>query len=181
MRRFLTAMVVAVSLSAHFTTQAGATNDDGYRVPNGQNLRLSYIGTSPQAWINAMEWVRGIVLEPTDLTTFGSINRNPWDVKINAADYGNTNWAGQYQCAAGFQYGTVFVCTDGRVRLNNRLSKAPGGSWDDIEMRSLACEEMGHAIGLDHRNIGSNDGCMSQSWSQTGFTSHDISHINSWY
>jgi len=56
--------------------------------------------------------------------------------------------------------------------------------YSTTEARSLLCEEMGHSVGLDHRFLPPNDpdpGCMSQDWTETNFTSHDVNHLNTWY
>lgn len=179
--RIAVALVLALAALLAFDAQpVAATNDNGRRVPNSGNVRFAYVGTMPQIFINASEWVRGNVIHPTDLTTSGAINMNPWDVKVGAADYGAVSWVGQWQCMSEWWNGSVWICTDGRVRYNLYPPKAPGGTWDDIEARSLACEEMGHSIGLDHRT--ESDGCMGGDFTQTGFSYHDrVLMVNAWY
>lgn len=72
-------------------------------------------------------------------------------------------------------WGSQTVCTQGRVRLNQY--QAP---YTNTEAKSLACEELGHSVGLAHSGE-VNTSCMSQQWDQTQLSTHDRAHLNAIY
>ena len=174
------ALVGALSLAA-LAEPAGAANTLNVRVPNGSDLRMTYYVLSTR-FTNASDFVRINRLNPTDINATRTADTTIRTVNLHDTDYGNTGWSGEYQCMSGFSYLGVWVCEDGRVRYNLSSSVAPGGSYDDTEARSLACEEMGHAMGLDHDyGAGGVGSCMSQNWGATDYSSHDREQLNAWY
>jgi len=65
-------------------------------------------------------------------------------------------------------------CDKANVRLANAFFKNHGNPGD----RYLTCHEVGHAIGLKHRNAAA--GCMYNcvDVSTAAYTPHDIDHLN---
>ncbi len=94
-----------------------------------------------------------------------------WDVCTFDSDYGNTGWVGVNQCA-GTTTGSHpnQVCSLAFVKYNTRFGVNSA--------KSLACEELGHSVGLRHRftNLVS---CMSQQGED--LIPHDTNHINANY
>jgi predicted Zn-dependent protease len=65
-------------------------------------------------------------------------------------------------------------CEQHDVRINNNVTD----EYSTTNDRSLLCHELGHAIGLAHRN--SQLSCMMNPNSEvTYYSSHDLNHINS--
>ena len=70
-----------------------------------------------------------------------------------------------------------------RYNLNYKASKYPG----DTAQRDISCHELGHVLGLRHANSTTGDpnwasSCMVlNSTTHTTTTSHDRSHVNSYY
>lgn len=112
-------------------------------------------------------------MNPTQLTTqYVSLSEAYLNIVDN--NYGDSGFSGLWDCATGPNTG---VCDRGDVIFNTCGCAAPGGSYGTTERRSLACEEMGHGVGLAHRRYG----CMSQDWDRTNWTNHDVNHVNDWY
>lgn len=155
---------------------AHASNDLGVRMPDGTPMYL-YRNDLTTGFFNAVEWVRQNDINPTDLTTLYASSISTAYVNIVDLDYGATGWYGLYDCATGPNSG---VCDRGDVIFNLHYSP-PDGSWSAQDRRSLACEEIGHAMGLAHRYPTPLVGCMAQQWDETDYTAHDVSHLNSWY
>jgi hypothetical protein len=166
---------VLLGTPALVATTAHASNDLGVRVPDGTPTYM-FRNALTTRFSNAVEWVRQNQMNPTDLTTLYASSVSSTYLNIVDNDYGNTGWSGLYDCATGPNSG---VCQRGDVIFNLWSGAAPGGSYDDTEARSLACEEIGHAMGLAHRYTEA--GCMAQQWSRTAWTTHDRNHINAWY
>jgi len=57
-------------------------------------------------------------------------------------------------------------------------------NWTAAKRRSVACHEIGHAMGLTHYNVYTNS-CMVQHLDTNNFPQglsfHDIGHLNAWY
>lgn len=69
-------------------------------------------------------------------------------------------------------------CDQHTVRIN--LNYTEKASTDTSEKRNLACHEIGHTLGLQHRDAA---GCMKQglSTTYTDYTDHDRAHLTAEY
>lgn len=135
-------------------------------------------------YVNAVNAVSTNIYNPTDLN--GTVQGD----QTNCADslghdvcafddpYGLTGWLGLMDCV-----GTVTGahpdarCSRNRVRFN--LSYADAVNFP----LSLACEEMGHAVGLRHDFSGAYTTCMIRPVNTlyTWWSPHDIAHVNAHY
>lgn len=171
-----TVAVVIVVLTLVSPAPAGATNDSGVRVPNGQDVGL-YYSNLDAAFETAVQWVRANRINPTDVQTIRK-SASAADMRLGLANYAwpPDQW-GEYQCVQGFSYLGVFICTDGRVRFHSNRA------WDATNRRDLACHELGHALGLAHRGDGA---CMQAvvpygAANNPGYGTHNLGHLNAWY
>lgn len=169
---FIAAACVAPVLVLLPTSPAHATNDNTVRVPDGTPVYL-YRNSLTTGFYNAVEYVRQNGINPTDMTSLYASGVSSTYINIVDNDYGPF-WFGMWDCATGDNVG---VCSRGDVFLN--IGVTPPGGWSDTKYRSLVCEEMGHGIGLAHRYT--ENGCMSQDWADTDYSSHDDAHLNSYY
>lgn len=170
--------ILAVSLVVVLTVAPGlpaGAHDTTQRMPDGTPAYLyrNYLTT---AWSDTVEWVRQNNWNPTDLTTLYASYVSSTYVNIVDNDYGATGWVGAETCGTGPN--NSGVCQRSDVMINQYPAYIPGGSWSLTERRSLMCEEMGHSLGMNHNSY---NGCMSQDWADSFYSSHDIGHINSWY
>ncbi|WP_372736208.1 hypothetical protein [Nocardioides sp.] len=132
---------------------------------------------------NAADHARNNVVSPTDMDA----PLNGSDVIVRDDDYTNVcgyNWwdpedigdttIGLYTCE---QRTTAGACDSAIIRLEETWGAQTTGDM----RRSLACHEVGHSVGLQHRaeNLPNGHGCMPaiingrQNWS-----THDRVHVN---
>lgn len=166
----ITALIVTTAPSVH------ATNDLGFRMPDGTPTYMLRNDLTT-GFSDAVEWHRQNNMNPTDLTTLYTTSIYETYMNIVDSNYGAIGWSGAYNCAS---WASGSICQRGDVYLNLYGGYVPGGSYDATERRSLVCEEIGHAVGLDHRKTVT-VGCLTQDWSRTSWTDHDNNHVNNWY
>ena len=149
-----------------------ASNLLGHRAGWDSTVKVNKVALSAQ-FNTQVNNVLSESVNPTDITLQIAIDQAAanWEVNIYDANYGDTGWAGHWNCQV---WGSMTVCTQGRVRLNQVVS------YTNQEAKSLACEEIGHSLGLAHSNE-VNASCMSQQWNQTKLSTHDRNHLNSIY
>jgi hypothetical protein len=93
------------------------------------------------------------------------------DVNIYDADYGDVSWAGRWYCA----FMNWSNCSAGIVQIDLVNGSPPQGNY----AKHLLCQELGHALGLDHT---SSTSCMNQSATTiTGYSDHDEFILDSKY
>lgn len=138
---------------------------------------------------NAVNWVRTNLINPTDLDTFyASSQTEQTDVVMFdeiytsfcedalGVEWTDDGFTGLLGFAACESLTPANRCEQQNVRLHwywFREHEAPGNRW-------FVCHEVGHAIGLIHRQGG--DGCISEPPTGTIgeriYTTHDLEHIN---
>lgn len=171
-----TLCVVGVSLLLLASTIPGAFgHDTTQRMPDGTPALL-FRNDLTAAWSNSVERVRTTDWNPTDLTTQYVTSLSAAYVHVVDNDYGPTGWSGAETCQTSPNNDGVCLLT--RVMINQYERYIPGGTWTATKRDSLMCEELGHALGMDHNDV---NGCMSQDWSDDFYSDHDIMHINNWY
>jgi hypothetical protein len=74
-------------------------------------------------------------------------------------------------------------CDRQKLRLNSRYVATYFNT--DARRRRMACHEIGHTVGLRHRNSSTQRGCMEDPFDPNDFvpltTTHDDDHLNGYY
>ena len=97
------------------------------------------------------------------------------EITVNAAFYGNNGWLG---IARLLQY-NASTCTIIRAEALMNRSYLDGSSYNETLDRHVACQEIGHTIGLDHRRRRNDHTCMNDRWlGYPNFDSHDAQVVN---
>lgn len=110
---------------------------------------------------------------PTDITP-SHFHDVTFEITAYDAYYGDFGWEGRAVCL-GYENE---VCTDG-VQVKTNLSYGP---YSQLESDSIMCEEVGHALGLDHDFMPpTGSTCMMQSPTVRRWAPHDKSLINGWF
>lgn len=170
MWRIIGVTVFAVVLVSVLAGSAIASNWLGLTAGSDSTVTFSqyYLTTD---FHDAFHWSDVNNVEPTDISTTLYHEASGKEVEIWDNDYGETEWAGGYVCET--ESGTV--CLKGIVYFNLYY-----GPYSPTQERHLACQEVGHAVGLDHSSEGSS--CMKPAaYSNTSFTSHDDGEVNAKY
>lgn len=114
------------------------------------------------------------------------------DVIATDVNYGNNSLVGWVYCPAN-NTGTggsspTRWCRGPRLKLNSYYYYSAYGYFDtETQRRRVACHELGHTIGLRHRDPAPADrGCMftyvHESYGAPAYIrGHDQNHINDWY
>ncbi|MBU2698571.1 hypothetical protein [Pimelobacter sp. 30-1] len=135
----------------------------------------------------AQSWTRSTLLNPTTLDTFPAESLND-STDVVSRDRYYTDWCTSVygDWTTDGVYGLIGITACYRTVANGRCDQQVvriSTTWFDYRGtpgdRFVVCHELGHAIGLIHRNTGS--GCI---WTGTGistlnnYTAHDLGHIN---
>jgi hypothetical protein len=172
------AALIAAGLAATAAT-AVATNfgAGGGIYYTDNNIVTFHYALLDGVFADSTNWVRINELEPTRLVTGTgtTTEESAADVSVFDANYGDSGWWGVAECMV-LQSATI--CEHHHVRIN-RFHSPGGDGWSATERRSILCEEIGHTLGLRHRDASGT--CMSQRWNETHFNSHDDDHINARY
>lgn len=135
---------------------------------------------------SAVAWTRTNLLNPTSLDTFPAATIGGADVVSRDRYY--TDWCVGYfgEWTTDGVYGTVGITACYATVANGRcdqqvirISNVWFDHWGTKGDRFAVCHEIGHAIGLVHRNTG--QGCI---WTGVGistlnnYTAHDLNHFN---
>lgn len=142
------------------------------RVNNGPYQDYFYYQLN-QGSADATTWNRQQNVNPTDINTSLITSHDPSEVAVMDDTYSET-WWGLAECniiAGGFN--GQDSCQHWHIRYN--LNKP----FTQTSKRSIACEEAGHSLGLEHDDRGSciKDGELTI----TSFSGHDITEINNFY
>ncbi|MFT3887357.1 MAG: hypothetical protein QM713_04235 [Arachnia sp.] len=180
----------AIVSATNFSGATGST--DKCKVNMADNsLHTFWYESLTTASSSAVNWARTNIYNPTDIdTTNAAARTSSVDVIVHDAGYvgawcggvwysnpGATNgWVGYVTCES--LYGNT--CEQHYLFFDTDYM----GPQSTTNERSLACHELGHTIGLLHRNnqTGVTGGCMPSSVNGlTRLTDHDIAHITSNY
>ena len=162
-------------------TPAYGTNVLGHVAGPDSSIRFNKINLSNN-FTSAVDFNDVNNIEPTDISSIMYTNA-AWgfgEVNIYDADYGNVIWQGNWSCRDWGAPGDG-ICDLGRVQFNQYW-----GPYPSQEAKSLACEEIGHSVGLDHSD-GSTvpdqwfASCMSQNPAEIYLSNHDETHLQAWY
>lgn len=99
------------------------------------------------------------------------------DARIHALDsnYGPTGWVGLAEPCFHCSRGNPTPWTHGHAKLNSYYSET------DASWQGIACQEIGHVIGLDHGDHGD---CMAKRYfspSSNNVGSTSVNHIRNYY
>lgn len=140
---------------------------DGYYVEHYQDLSISFE--------SAHDYARDSVFSPTDMfhpetNLHATSHIHAWDL-----DLGDTGY-----------FATVWCYTPNGERCSHshlRYNSWTGNGWTATKRKSVACHEIGHAVGLQHYDAYTS--CMVTLVAAHNFpttlSTHDKSHINSRY
>lgn len=194
-KRLIAFVASAVVVGSTFwaASTAGASNYSGNTRASGCTAlneadsadHSFYYQDTEQIMVDATNWARTNVYNPTDLSTGVVTSKTDrTDVIVHDGDY-NTYCGYDWCCDEG----------GGVIGLGNCLSTNWWGKCEQHQIRydndytrnvsawrrqSLACHEMGHTVGLAHRETDTS--CMTdKSVTSRYLSAHDKSHINSNY
>ncbi len=114
---------------------------------------------------------------PTDITRHQFLGCDIVDVRVVDGFYGVDDPAGWWHCHL---WGGGSYCNHGESHLNRSYSWLPEHGPSTL---STVCEELGHAVGLDHRGSGATYSCLNNYDKSTIYhlDGHDIGEINAIY
>jgi hypothetical protein len=113
-------------------------------------------------------------IEFSDINTMIYTNDGPREVNVNDQTFSAADWYGRWTCNEW--NAAQDVCVKGTVNINLKYA------YTDDEAKSVMCEEIGHSVGLDHRETTDNT-CMARPvcWTCKILHNHEITHLNSLY
>lgn len=179
MRNRWFALMLGMLLGLTSATVVLGTNDLGFTTGTNTILTIRQWYLAVQT-ANAVSFNNTNSVDPTDLTTQTCTQNNNVscslkEVNIEDSDFGDVGWVGEQYCAS---WQTPYtVCDYGSVLINQYY-----GPYTDNVMRSIVCQEVGHAMGLDHHATDTTS-CMlelSPPW-PVYLNTHDKNLINSKY
>lgn len=173
MRRTFWSCVVATLLAILPVQSVIATNLMGHRAGYDQYVTVSKMFlTSQMAW--AVDFNVSQNWNPTDINSSGFVwvNDSGTESDVYDANYSGT-WSGKWTCL-DFDWS---VCKTAKVQINLTY-----GPYTDLQATSLVCEEMGHAVGLAHREVNYSS-CMKRPvcWECSFLATHDTDHLDAIY
>lgn len=172
MRRALASAMLSILLGTTMAlTPAMATNLLGIRAGPNSTVTFTKFALTQQ-FSTAFKNNDFNNIEFSDITTSIFADNVLREVNVFDQDYSPATWSGQWECLAL----NGNVCTDGRVRMNLRYV------YNANEAGSLMCEEVGHSVGLDHRNT-TQATCMARPicWDCLLLHGHEITHLDNIY
>ncbi len=173
--------LIAHSPPASGDNWAGASGiyglcSDGINRTDSATMSFHYQDLSAHM-TSRVNWVRTERIHPTDLhTSIHAAATSSTDVIVLDQyydDYCGLNWDrgvwGLYNCRS---IRSDRSCEQAHVRFNNTFTTG----FTANQRNSLVCHEVGHAIGLIHREA---TGCIRVgNLSHSGYSTHDRAHIN---
>ena len=188
-RLTLTAVLLVSVLPgvASATNWAGASGNTGCSSTlNKADNRTHYV------WYNsglrsdgaqATNQARNDNLNPTAVNTVDDSSSNADTDAVVYSQYYTTFCGIDWSSSAGF---TMCVSTNPAnecERHEIRYNEAALDQLSDSNDKSLACHELGHSVGLKHRQVDGEvgNGCMDNNHWYGGYTGHDEDHLSAHY
>lgn len=185
MRRCLVILCVAVLASSISAVAWGVNfgNVGGTWFANNSSHKFWYSSALNNQFRAATEASRVESYGATDLTTSMVATDDAADVGVFSGTHGLNNVHGYYQCVVVDTI-TPNSCRHGHVVYNE--SYLPTIYTTTARRRSLACEEIGHSVGLLHETAAMDQtqdyGCMARPVDYDQFIrGHNVGHINGRY
>lgn len=172
-RAFVAVAVAVFVLSLGSVAKANLDcSDTNWYCPEGDFQRYWYNNTleGNAAWLDAAQDARRNEIDPTDMDTTRVQVHDNSDVHQVLGNFGDT-YLGRAYC----QDPSGGICRHWHIEYNSYFSLSSSGK------HHVACQETGHATGLEHRPTysPSNPTCMyDQSLIGVVLDSHDDFHIN---
>lgn len=210
--RSVSAAVTTIALGLLLTGSVLASNFGGPRDPAPKHCNTSWTNSQcvGENWYHNLDiqasvdaglreevvWVAANYTAVTDVTmVVAEAGDTNIDVRVRAANYGAIGWYAATSCqfpGLPTLYGGSETPLPGTrwckaqlfdYNLYYRASKYP----TDNNERSIACQELGHTLGLRHATSGTGDpdwanSCMkTNNLTKTTTTQHDRDHVNARY
>lgn len=154
----------------------------------GSNTRGTHLLPSPDmsvranaissAWYTAFEWSTLDYAFTTDLRprlSRGACNPEFHRYCVVQLNAGNSGWAATYQCQQPNPGSHPNItCRHARIRINTFYQ-------DVVTKIAVACHELGHGVGLQHRDGSTCMNRVNHSGTRTTLGDHDRAHINNHY
>ncbi len=158
-------------------------NESGYWLANGALHRIDLNNTTTNVG-SAVQWAMENALEPTAMTV-ELVDGDNYDARVIDYDYGDNllnAWVSCPDTATTSGTHPNKVCHGQKIHWN--LYSGYASRQDTVhERRAIACQELGHTVGLDHADSNP-ESCMLVAAPQdrpTRYSPHDKQHINGYY
>lgn len=170
LRRTVAVLIGSVVVLLFAVTPAIATNFGPY-FAEGRFHTMNYVSLT-QNWIDASNYAKAHLTIVTDMSA-SVVSYHDADIALYDQNDGDVGYYGYWTCVIEASYDPD-ICSHGHLVYNTYY-------WTNLDMRkSIACQEVGHSVGLRHDNTRTT--CMrSDENFPIAYSSHDISHINGRY
>jgi hypothetical protein len=183
-----TVLVAVLPGNASANNWAGATGNTGctstLNMADNETHTVWYYDSLRADGRQATNRARNHDLDPTAINTIDATSDSSIIDAVIFSQYYTTfcglDWSGGI---AGF---TMCVSTNSQDRCERheiRYNELALDNLNDDRDQSLACHELGHSVGLKHRQVegAAGNGCMDNDHFYPDYTDHDRSHLSDHY